>query len=268
MFALSRGRYRVTAKRTHFSNCVTKLGAHVSRIGRRDERITEIMTLLDKHGVVRLRDAAAQLGVSEMTIRRDVSDMPGRFNCLGGYIIPVQEDPGSDYVLDFEKDSHANAKHLVCAKAAALIEEHDTIFIDCGTTTPHLAALVPPGKSITVVCYSMNVAEIVIQLKDVRLILLGGLYHPAAASFSGDEGIEVLKRVNINKAFISAGGVHDQHGVTCSHFHEVPIKQMAIQRAVESYLIVDSSKIGKVRAAHFAELGEFREVISDQAANG
>ncbi|MDI7862162.1 DeoR/GlpR family DNA-binding transcription regulator [Rhizobiaceae bacterium n13] len=237
----------------------------MSRIGRKDERIAEIIALLEKNGVIRLRDAAAHLGVSEMTIRRDLSDVPGRFNCLGGYIISVQEEPGAGgYVAGIERDTQSGAKHLICARAAALIEDDDTIFIDCGTTTPHLAELVPQGKSITVICYSLIVAEIIMHLKDVRLILLGGVYHRAAGSFSSDEAIDVLKRININKAFISAGGVHEQHGVTCSHFHEVPIKQMAIRRAVDSYLMVDSSKFGKVRAAHFAEMSQFRTIISDK----
>ncbi len=114
---------------------------------------------------------------------------------------------------------------------------------------PHLAHRIPQNQHITVVCYALNIAEILSQRSDVRLIVLGGLYHPEAASFSGDEGIDVLKRVNINKAFLSAGGVDEQHGVTCSHFHEVPIKQMAMQRAVEKHLVVDKSKYGKVRAA-------------------
>ena len=73
-----------------------------------------------------------------------------------------------------------------------------------------------------------------------------------------------LKRININKAFISAGGVHEMRGVTCSHFHEVPVKQAAIARAVESHLVVDASKFGKVRAAHFAEIAAFTSIVSDK----
>ncbi len=75
-------------------------------------------------------------------------------------------------------------------------------------------------------------------------------------------GIDVLKRVNINKAFLSAGGVDEQHGITCSHFHEVPIKQMAMQRAVEKHLVVDKSKYGKVRAARFAGMSDFTSIVS------
>jgi len=235
----------------------------VSRISRKDERIAEIAALVEKVGVLRLRDAATRLGVSEMTIRRDIGSDAGMLNCLGGYIIPVQDGTsGSDYVFDLEKDCHANAKIQACTAAAALIEPHDTVFIDCGTTTPHLAHLIPQNQHLTVVCYSLNVAEILSRRTDVRLIVLGGVYHPEAASFSSDEGIEVLKRVNINKAFLSAGGVDDQHGVTCSHFHEVPVKQMAMQRALQKYLVVDESKFGKVRAARFAGVADFNSIVS------
>jgi len=235
----------------------------VSRISRKDERIAEIAALVEEIGVLRLRDAATRLGVSEMTIRRDIGSDAGTLNCLGGYIIPVQEGAnGSDYVFDLEKDCHANAKIQACTAAAALIEPHDTIFIDCGTTTPHLAHLIPQNQHLTVVCYSLNVAEILSRRTDVRLIVLGGVYHPEAASFSSDEGIEVLKRVNINKAFLSAGGVDNEHGVTCSHFHEVPVKQMAMQRALQKYLVVDESKFGKVRAARFAGVADFNSIVS------
>jgi len=234
----------------------------VSRISRKEERIAELAALVDEVGVLRLRDAAARLGVSEMTIRRDIGSDGGALNCLGGYIIPTQDGANGDYVFDFEKDSHAGAKAQACAAAAALIEPYDTVFIDCGTTMPHLAHRIPQNQHITVVCYALNVAEILSQRGDVRLIVLGGLYHPEAASFSGDEGIDVLKRVNINKAFLSAGGVDEQHGVTCSHFHEVPIKQMAMQRAVEKHLVVDKSKYGKVRAARFAGMADFTSIVS------
>ncbi|EEQ92984.1 DeoR/GlpR transcriptional regulator [Brucella intermedia] len=234
----------------------------MSRISRKEERIAELAALVDEVGVLRLRDAAARLGVSEMTIRRDIGSDGAALNCLGGYIIPTQDGANGDYVFDFEKDSHAGAKAQACAAAAALIEPYDTVFIDCGTTMPHLAHRIPQNQHITVVCYALNIAEILSQRGDVRLIVLGGLYHPEAASFSGDEGIDVLKRVNINKAFLSAGGVDEQHGVTCSHFHEVPIKQMAMQRAVEKHLVVDKSKYGKVRAARFAGMADFTSIVS------
>ena len=237
----------------------------MSRIGLRDERLERLAAMVARQGVLKLRAVANDLGVSEMTVRRDVMQSGGRFACLGGHVIGAQNDvAGGDYVLEEENDHHAAAKIAACAKAAKLVEEDDTIFIDCGTTTPRLAALIPHDLRLTAVCNSLNVAEILSRRKNTRLILLGGLFHPAAASFSGEAALDELKRININKAFISAGGVDETRGVTCSHFHEVPVKQAAISRAVEAYLVVDASKFGKVRAAHFAETAAFTSIVSDR----
>ncbi|MEP9387648.1 DeoR/GlpR family DNA-binding transcription regulator [Mesorhizobium sp. KR9-304] len=236
----------------------------MSRIGLRNARLERLAGLLGGHSHLKLTAVAEELGVSEMTIRRDVMDSGGRFACLGGHVIGAQNDVAGDYVLAKETDHHAAAKEKACAKAARLIEDDDTIFIDCGTTTPHLAALIPPDLRLTAICYSLNVAEILSRRQNTRLILLGGLFHPAAASFSGEAALDQLKRISLNKAFISAGGVHETRGVTCSHFHEVPVKQAAIARAVVSYLVVDASKFGKVRAAHFAEIAAFTSVVSDR----
>ncbi|WP_323016800.1 DeoR/GlpR family DNA-binding transcription regulator [Castellaniella sp.] len=235
----------------------------MSKTSRKDQRLARLAALVGAHEVLRLRDAAQLLGVSEMTVRRDMTEGETALQCLGGYIISSQpQSSGSDYVLDREKDSHAAAKDLTCLAASQLIEAHDTVFIDCGTTTPYLAQRIPQNSHITVVCYSLNIAEILASRTDVRLIVLGGLYHPEAASFSGAEGIATLKQINLNKAFLSAGGFDEQHGVTCSHFHEVPIKQMVLQQAMKKYLVIDGSKHGKVRAACFASGEEFDAIIS------
>lgn len=236
----------------------------MSRTGLRDDRLEKLAAMLAGQSHLRLSTVAADLGVSEMTIRRDVMESRGRFACLGGHVIGAQNDSADSYVLKEEIDHHAAAKSAACAKAVELIEVGDTIFIDCGTTMPHLAALIPRDLRLTAVCYSLNVAEILSRRENTRLILLGGLFHPGAASFSGDAALEELRRLNVNKAFISAGGVHEERGVTCSHFHEVRVKQAAIARALESHLVVDASKFGKVRAAHFAEVAAFTSIVSDK----
>lgn len=231
----------------------------------RSDRLDRLAAMLNGQSHLKLAAVAADLGVSEMTIRRDVTESGGRFACLGGHVIGAQNDVANGYVLEQESDHHAGAKAAAAAKAAEMIEEDDTIFIDCGTTTPHLAAAIPRDLRLTAICYSLNIAEILSRRENTRLILLGGVFHPEAASFSGEAALAELKRININKAFISAGGVDETRGVTCSHFHEVPVKQAAIARAVESHLVVDASKFGKIRAAHFAEVGDFASIVTDRS---
>lgn len=198
-----------------------------------------------------------------MTIRRDVVASNERLLLLGGYLLdsPIPDEPR--YVMDLEKDNHLGNKQDACEKAGSLIEDGDTIFIDCGTTTPHLAVNLPADKNLTVVCYAMNIAEIVCRKSGLNLIVLGGLYHASSASFSGNEAVVMLEKIGINKAFISAGGVHPTRGVSCSNFHEVAIKRAAIQAALRKYIIIDASKIGAVKPAFFAALDEFDAIITD-----
>lgn len=235
----------------------------------RPERVNLLAKALADQGVLRLRDAAALLNVSEMTVRRDIAAHASRFAYLGGRILRAGDwGGGLGYRIDQEQDTFAAAKADACARAASLIGERDTIFIDCGTTMPYLAALIPADADVTVVCYALNIARIVSRKPNVRLILLGGAYHPSSATFSSPQGLDALGAIGINKAFLSAGGVERSRGASCWSFNEVPIKQKAMSRAVERHLVVDSSKIGKVSAAFFAAVEDFDSVLTENPTAG
>ncbi|MCA1367071.1 DeoR family transcriptional regulator [Bradyrhizobium sp. BRP14] len=232
---------------------------------RKSTRITALADALSARRVLHLKEAAALLGVSEMTIRRDVADNPGLFGYLGGHIVPAAEIEGdAPYELGRAADSHAAAKREACVHAAKHIRPDETIFIDCGTTLEYLVDLIPENYSITAVCYSLNAAERLTHKPNVRIVMLGGVYHPSSASFSGGSGLDTLDQLGINVAFLSAAGVDPARGATCVHFHEVPVKQKAISRARESYLVVDKSKIGRLKPAFFAPLSDFRSVITEE----
>ncbi|WP_122158510.1 DeoR/GlpR family DNA-binding transcription regulator [Paraburkholderia sp.] len=229
------------------------------------DRLRALADALGRQNVMRLRDAAALLGVSEMTVRRDVAASPGQFTYLGGYIVSATDVPNTaGYSLEQEKDHFAQAKAEASAFAAKLIADNETLFIDCGTTLTTLARLIPAERHVTVVCYSLNVAEILRRKPNVRMILLGGVYVPSSDSFAGEESIEMLRRMGINKAFISAGGVDPARGVTCWNFHEVALKQAAMASAVERHLVVDTSKFGAVKAVRFSQVDDFDSIITEK----
>ncbi len=238
---------------------------HGGAIPRRALRVDTLARALAERGPLHLRDAAALLGVSEMTVRRDIAADGGRITSLGGHLLAADGIGGGAprYALSDEEHSHTAAKIAVCTQAAALIADGDTVFIDCGSTTPHLAARIARGVHATVVCYSLNVAEILCKNSDLRVILLGGLWHPSSASFSSDESLAQLGRLGINKAFISAAGVDLTRGVSCVQFHEAPVKQAAMARSVQKILLVDASKFGQVKPAFFAGIEEFDRIVTD-----
>jgi DeoR family deoxyribose operon repressor len=231
--------------------------------GKAQHRVARLLNRVRGGGMIAVREAATMFGVSEMTVRRDIAESQGRLAALGGHVIAVTE-PEAPYALDREQDIHLEAKLAACEFALGLIARDDTIFIDSGTTTCHIASRLPSDLNLTVVCFSMNVASILARMPSIRWILIGGHYQGSTASFSGPRGLAMLKDIRVNKAFVSAGGVHPKLGVSCANFSEVGMKRAIIENAAESYLVIDSSKLDKVKAAHFAECSDFVAILSER----
>jgi DeoR family transcriptional regulator, deoxyribose operon repressor len=224
-------------------------------------RVQKLRRAVSEKGTLHLKEAAQLLNISEMTVRRDLAASDATLACLGGYVVNAVSPTAVKYTLEQQIDQHTQDKRTACRFAATSIREGDTIFIDCGTTMQSLADCLPEGLPLSVICYSMNVATIVTQRPATQVMLMGGLYHVSSQSFSSDEGLSYLRRIGINKAFISAGGAHPMRGASCSNFHEVAIKQAVIAAAMENILVVDASKLGSLKPAFFADLDVFSRIV-------
>jgi DeoR family deoxyribose operon repressor len=234
---------------------------------RNRERLDMLGALILERGVVHLRDAARALGVSEMTIRRDIAGETRRFAYLGGHIMPAQAvEPEQPYELAVAADKHAPAKRKACQFAVEHVRAEDTIFIDCGTTLIHLIDLLPDDMPLTVVCYALNIAERLAAKPHIRLIMMGGFYHAASASFSGETGMVLLDQLGVNTAFLSAAGLDDARGATAIHFHEAEVKRKAMSVSARNILVLDKSKLGRIRPAYFAKAGDFDAVYTEDGA--
>ncbi|HWL68764.1 MAG TPA: DeoR/GlpR family DNA-binding transcription regulator [Geminicoccus sp.] len=228
----------------------------------KQQRIAFLMEQVTRQGMIGLREVSARLGVSEMTVRRDVAAADGRLSILGGHILPERVAMPAGGQGPAQEDRRA-VKIRACEWACSLIEPDDTLFVDCGSTLAHLARRLPQDQRLTVVCYSLDVAEAVARRPGIRMVLMGGLYHADSGSFEGDSGLATLRSVRLNKAFISAGGIHPSRGVSCTNFHEVLAKRAAMENALVSYLVADSSKFGRLTPAYFADLRSFAAIVTE-----
>jgi len=229
--------------------------------GARALRLSRMQELVETGGPLPIHQAAQLLNVTAMTVRRDLSAPDSPLTALGGYVLATTLPLADRYSLDEASDQHAAHKRAACRRAAERVQAHDSLFIDCGTTMVHFAEALPPDMPLSVVCYSTNIVSILSRRPNTQLMLLGGLYHASSATFFSDEGLQYLNRLGLNKAFISAGGLHPERGASCFNFHEVPVKQAAIRSASESFLIVDESKLGHLRPAFFSPLDAFDQIV-------
>lgn len=231
---------------------------------RKDARVFWLQEAVLKSGPLHVRDAAEELDVSEMTIRRDVRSVPDLLQFLGGHIVLATDmHPRAPYELAHEADVNAAAKQAACLACLPLIRDEDTLFVDCGTTLPHLVNALPVDAKLTIICYAMNIADLVVRKPNVQLVLLGGVYDPPTASFYPTQDDVTLDAYGINLALMSAAGVDAVLGVTCTSFQEARLKQMVMTRAQRRVLVADRSKFGQIKPARFAALADFSLIATE-----
>ncbi|WP_353474413.1 DeoR family transcriptional regulator [Salipiger sp. H15] len=231
---------------------------------KKEARLQQLQDAVLKSGSLHIRDAAELLDVSEMTIRRDMRESPETFQFLGGHIVLSQDSlRRAPYELAQAAEMNEAAKRAACAACIPLLQPKDTLFVDCGTTLPHLVAMVPNDMELTVICYALNIADMAVRKPNIKLVMLGGVYHAPTASFYPAGEDITLDLYAINWAFLSAAGVDARLGATCTTFREAALKRAAMARAQQSVLVVDRSKFGQVKPASFGPLSQFDLVATE-----
>ncbi|MGI3448411.1 DNA-binding transcriptional repressor DeoR [Citrobacter arsenatis] len=229
---------------------------------RRDERIGQLLQALKRSDKLHLKEAATLLGVSEMTIRRDLNNNDAPVVLLGGYIV-LEPRSANHYLISDQKSRLVDEKRRAAQQAASLVQAHQTIFFDCGTTTPWIIEAIDNELPFTAICYSLNTFLVLQEKPQCRVILCGGEFHASNAIFKPLDFQETLNNLCPDIAFYSAAGVHIEKGATCFNLEELPVKHWAMSMAQHHVLVVDHSKFGKVRPARMGEIKRFDTIISD-----
>lgn len=237
---------------------------------KKEERIERIIQMLQRENGLPIQTISRQLGVSHMTVRRDLEQLVEENQVKlfhGGVILaPGNELPNgqSPYSLNTAETVRTEEKESVGILAATLVEPQDTLIIDSGSTTEFLARNLPEDLSLTILCYSLNIISATARLKECRHVFAGGTMHENTLMFESPEGINLIKRHRATKAFISAAGAHTEFGVTCLNAYERETKRTVIESSEQKILLVDSSKFGLIRSDYFAELSDFDAVVTNR----
>ncbi len=222
---------------------------------KKSDRIKLIQQALQDQKAIHLREMAALLDVSEMTLRRDLGRHPEKFHLLGGHItLAFDPSEASDYKVSEQGTRHVEEKRRIGKLAAAFIKPGDTVFFDCGTTIPFVIDFIPEELEFTAVCNSLNVLLKLQQKPNCQIVLCGGSFHRKNQVFEHHSEASILDGIRLTWAFVSAAGVSD----------EVEVKQKVLRQARHCMLLADHSKFDAVRTAHFATLENFQVVVTDK----
>lgn len=207
-----------------------------------NQRLDIIREIINQEGSVTNTKLLESLDISESTLRRDLEYLQdlGEIKRVHGGAIANKLLEETNY--SFNETENIEAKKAIAKKASLLIEDKAYIFLDAGTTT-HFMIEHLSNKNITVVTNGlMHLAKL--SKFSVKTIILGGRMKSSTFISYGEQTINEINNLNFDIAFIGANGV-DNNTYTTADLNEALIKRAAIKKANKSFVLADSSKIGK-----------------------
>lgn len=201
---------------------------------------------------------------SESTVRRDLNALEEEKllrRVHGGAELPQDL---SEELSIFEKSSkNVHEKEIIAQKAIVKVSDKDVIYLDAGTTTGALIGeLKQLRKRVTIVTNS-PMHGVSLTAENLTVYILGGLIKKTTDSVIGGRALEQLANYRFNIAFLGANSYDAEMGAMTPDSEEAAIKRQAIRQSDQSYLLIDSSKIGQTSFVKFAESTEV-EVITER----
>ncbi|NII83568.1 MULTISPECIES: DeoR/GlpR family DNA-binding transcription regulator [unclassified Pedobacter] len=225
------------------------------------KRAHKILELLEELGEVDIRQLAAEINVSEVTARRDLTIMAanGLLYRTHGGAMKISEliKP-----VSFANKAVVNlkAKDAICKRAAEDIIDGDVIFIDCGSTAFRLCQFIK-NKKIKVITNSLPVVN-ELQHSAVTINLIGGEVDTTRQAVHGTMAYEHITRYRASKAFLGVDGITAE-GLYAGSEHEASNTLAMASQSDCVYMLCDASKIGKTSYLKFNDLSLVDILISD-----
>lgn len=231
------------------------------------DRRHRILERVAAEQTIHVGDLARELGVSEMTIRRDIRRLE-RDGFLrrtyGGATAHVTRS--FDLAFNARALQHSREKRLIGIAALDLIGEARLVYLGIGTTAEQVARYLPARDDLSIVTASLPIASL-LGTRPVRVTVLGGRVLRDELHCIGAIAVRNLGRFRFDLAIVGAAGVSERWGLTELTDEEAEVQRTAIERAERVVVIADGSKVGAVTAAIVTSAGPIDALVTDASAN-
>ena len=226
-------------------------------------RHKEILSILEKNGAASIRDLVSMLYVSEATVRRDLATLEkeGSIKRTFGGAKSIT-DTKTQIPLSIRASLDSRAKSEICKKAALLIKEGDTIFLDGSSTVQYLVKYISNIRDITVVTYSIKTAELMCQ-NHIKTYCVGGLMLENSLVCVGNKAVEFATAINTDVCFISCKGVDCDGKFTDTSEEETAIRKAFMKNCSFRVMLMTQNKFNSKYFHTLCEASEIDYLISD-----
>jgi DeoR family fructose operon transcriptional repressor len=228
------------------------------------ERVYRILEILRARTKATFSELAAEFHVSEMTIRRDLDSLDSTGQVLripGGVRLARGILAERPFLERLQRNSEA--KGSIGRLAASLVADDESVVLDSGTTTLHIARYLKQRRC-TVITFSLAALEELTQSPTVRVELTGGVFRPSSDDLVGNAVTQTLASIRADTVFFGAAAL-SRNGSVMVNDTEAPrnLPQCGRRRI----LVMDSSKLDTDALYRFCGLDQCDLLITDAGAN-
>ena len=227
-------------------------------------RRDKILELLKEDGSAKVLDLAKIFKVTEVTIRQDLEKLEKDELVIrehGGAYLKNIKDQVQKFSLFHQEN--LDKKELIATKCLEFIESGDTIILDSGSTTTEVAKKLKGMKNLTVITNALNIALMLGAEPGIEVVVAGGEFKPPTLSVTGQKAADFFKGLHVQKLFLATAGISLKAGLTYPSISDLVVKKAMIEAAETTYLVADSTKIGKAAFASLGALGLINYIITD-----
>lgn len=226
-----------------------------------EERRKKILARVSEQGEVEVASLAEELGVSLLTVRRDLQYLEDE-RYLERFYGGARR--GVNMAEEFVKNERDLIVESIARYAATLVEDGDSIFINTSSTALRMVKYI--NKTVTVITNNGNIINTVTP-QNVTVVLTGGELRYKKGAMVGDFALNSLLRVTAKKSFIGCGGLSADVGMTTEILNEVNINKAMFERiSGKAYILADYIKIGRNRSFVSCPTESITDIITDAKA--
>jgi DeoR family transcriptional regulator of aga operon len=229
-----------------------------------EERRQHVLGRIAAEGRVLVSDLSDTLGISRITIRKDLEYLEKQGLLLrthGGALAP-RSGAFFDPSIKEKEQQQLREKQLIAAAASSLVQEGQCVLLDSGTTTTAVARALRAFSHLTVVT---NAANIAIELAgtNFEVILIGGALRKNSLSLVGPQAEDMLREIHADILFLGVDGLDSKIGITTPNVQEARVNRLMLQASQKVVAVCDSTKFKRRSVAIIAPMSEIDTIITD-----
>ena len=227
-------------------------------------RRREIVEVVRRHGFAAIDALAQQFQVTPQTIRRDINAL-----CADG---ALQRYHGGAGLASSVENLAYPTRQVLCLEEkrriagllAAHVPDHASLFINIGTTNEEVARALLERQGLSVVTNNLNVAMILSESPDFRVIVAGGVVRARDRGIVGEATIDVIRQFKVDIGIIGISGIDGDGALLDFDYREVRVAQTIVENSRRVYLAADHTKFGRNAMVRLGSMRQVHDLFTDR----